>query len=73
MIWAKPMGAATAPLVFLGLAVFSIIFNVMGVESVLAAVREAGVVIKDLSTEDPDLEDVFMSLTYDGGQDPTQY
>src|ERR1700761_7087189 len=44
-----------------------------GVESVLAAVREAGVAIKDLSTEDPDLEDVFMSLTYDGGQDPTQY
>ncbi len=44
-----------------------------GVESVLAAVREAGVAIKDLSTEDPDLEDVFMSLTYDGDQDPTQY
>jgi len=44
-----------------------------GVEAVLAAVREAGVAIKDLSTEDPDLEDVFMSLTYDGGQDPTRY
>ena len=36
-----------------------------GVEAVLAAVRAAGVHIKDLSTEDPDLEDVFMSLTYD--------
>ena len=35
-----------------------------GVEDVLARVREAGVGIKDLSTEDPDLEDVFLSLTY---------
>jgi ABC-2 type transport system ATP-binding protein len=45
-----------------------------GVEAVLAAVREAGVAIKDLSTEDPDLEDVFMSLTYAAeGADPTAY
>jgi ABC-2 type transport system ATP-binding protein len=36
-----------------------------GVEQVLAAVRDAGVGIKDLATEDPDLEDVFMALTYD--------
>jgi ABC-2 type transport system ATP-binding protein len=43
-----------------------------GVESVLTAVRDAGVVIKDLSTEDPDLEDVFLALTYGGGQDPTK-
>ncbi len=35
-----------------------------GVESALAAVRAAGVQIKDLSTEDPDLEDVFLALTY---------
>ncbi|HWA63850.1 MAG TPA: ABC transporter ATP-binding protein [Caulobacteraceae bacterium] len=35
-----------------------------GVEQVLAAVRAAGVHIKDLRTEDPDLEDVFVSLTY---------
>ena len=35
-----------------------------GVEQVLAAVRAAGVSIKDLATEDPDLEDVFLSLTY---------
>jgi ABC-2 type transport system ATP-binding protein len=34
-----------------------------GVEQVLAAVRAAGVAIKDLRTEDPDLEDVFVSLT----------
>jgi ABC-2 type transport system ATP-binding protein len=34
------------------------------VEAVLAAVRAAGIQIKDLSTEDPDLEDVFLSLTY---------
>jgi ABC-2 type transport system ATP-binding protein len=34
-----------------------------GVEQVLVAVRAAGVQIKDLRTEDPDLEDVFVSLT----------
>ena len=44
------------------------------IEAVLAAVRQAGVAIKDLSTEDPDLEDVFLSLTYDapGAVDPTR-
>ena len=34
------------------------------VEQVLAAARDAGVHIKDLRTEEPDLEDVFLSLTY---------
>ncbi len=34
------------------------------VEEVIATVRAAGVAIKDLKTEDPDLEDVFVSLTY---------
>ena len=34
------------------------------VEQVLAAVRAAGIQIKDLRTEEPDLEDVFVSLTY---------
>ena len=33
------------------------------VEQVLAAVRSAGVHIRDIATEDPDLEDVFVSLT----------
>ena len=33
------------------------------VEQVLAAIRAAGLHIKDISTEDPDLEDVFVSLT----------
>ena len=44
------------------------------VEGVLAAVRAAGVQIKDLSTEDPDLEDVFLALTYGdpGAQNPTR-
>jgi ABC-2 type transport system ATP-binding protein len=44
------------------------------VEGVLAAVRAAGVQIKDLSTEDPDLEDVFLSLTYGdpNARDPTR-
>jgi adenylate cyclase len=36
MIWARPMGAATAPLVFLGVAAFLILFNVMNMESALA-------------------------------------
>jgi ABC-2 type transport system ATP-binding protein len=35
-----------------------------GVEQIIAAVRGAGVPIKDLRTEEPDLEDVFVSLTY---------
>ena len=34
------------------------------VEEVLNVVRAAGIRIKDLRTEDPDLEDIFMSLTY---------
>jgi ABC-2 type transport system ATP-binding protein len=33
-------------------------------EEVLAAIRAGGVQIRDLSTEDPDLEDVFLALTY---------
>ena len=36
------------------------------VEQVLAAVRATGLHIKDISTEDPDLEDVFVSLTTAG-------
>jgi len=45
-----------------------------GVEQVLAAVRAAGVSIKDLATEDPDLEDVFLALTYHdpAAGDPTR-
>ena len=35
-----------------------------GVEQVIAAVRAAGVAIRDLRTEEPDLEDVFVSMTY---------
>ncbi len=35
------------------------------VEQVLAAIRAAGLHIKDVTTEDPDLEDVFMALTYE--------
>ena len=45
-----------------------------GVEQVLAAVRAAGVQIHDLSTEEPDLEDVFLALTYGdpNAPDPTR-
>jgi ABC-2 type transport system ATP-binding protein len=44
------------------------------VEAVLNAVRAAGIGIKDLSTEDPDLEDVFLALTYGDAtlQSPTR-
>jgi ABC-2 type transport system ATP-binding protein len=34
------------------------------VEQVLAAIRAAGLHIRDISTEDPDLEDIFVALTY---------
>jgi ABC-2 type transport system ATP-binding protein len=34
------------------------------VEQVLAAIRASGLHIKDIATEDPDLEDVFLALTY---------
>lgn len=34
------------------------------VEQVLAALRSAGVHIRDIATEDPDLEDIFVALTY---------
>ncbi len=46
-----------------------------GVEDVLTAVRNAGVAIKDLSTEEPDLEDAFLALTYNDptAQSPTAY
>ena len=44
------------------------------VEQVLAAVRAAGLHIKDIVTEDPDLEDVFLALTYGDPEqrDPTR-
>ena len=44
------------------------------IPSLSLSVRASGVAIKDLSTEDPDLEDVFLALTYhDGsGLDPTR-
>jgi ABC-2 type transport system ATP-binding protein len=41
---------------------------------VLAAVKASGLSIKDIATEDPDLEDVFLALTYEapGGVSPTK-
>ncbi len=42
-----------------------------GVEDVLNAVRAAGVHIKDLATEEPDLEDVFLALTYGDASSPS--
>jgi ABC-2 type transport system ATP-binding protein len=34
------------------------------VEQVLAAVRAAGLSVRDVTTEDPSLENVFVALTY---------
>ena len=51
-----------------------VIATVNGVEitsdQIVAEARASGVAIKDLATEDPDLEDVFLALTYGGGKDP---
>ena len=46
-----------------------------GIEDVLNAVRQAGIGIKDLSTEEADLEDAFLALTYNdpNAVDPTAY
>ena len=41
--------------------------NETGIEAVLNAVRAAGIGLKDLSIREPDLEDVFLALTYGGG------
>jgi ABC-2 type transport system ATP-binding protein len=38
--------------------------NETGIEAVLNAVRGAGIGLKDLSIREPDLEDVFLALTY---------
>jgi len=40
------------------------------VEQVLAAVRSGGLHIRDIATEDPDLEDVFLALTYANPDQP---
>ncbi len=38
-----------------------------GIEEILAAVRQAGFIITDLTTEEGDLEDIFLALTSDAG------
>jgi len=38
--------------------------TVMALEDILSLVRETGIQIQDLSTEESDLEDVFLKLTY---------
>ncbi|MFN4288050.1 MAG: ABC transporter ATP-binding protein [Brevundimonas sp.] len=44
------------------------------VEQVLGAVRACGITIRDIATEDPDLEDVFLAMTYGDAsrRDPTR-
>ena len=49
-----------------GAGAFEVIYKTgqSSVEQVLAAVNAQGLHIEDIATEDPDLEDVFMALTY---------
>ena len=49
-----------------GAGAFEVIYKTgqSSVEQVLAAVNAQGLHIADSATEDPDLEDVFMALTY---------
>jgi ABC-2 type transport system ATP-binding protein len=58
-----------------GRLVISFKADTAGIEDVLNAVRAAGIGIKDLSTEEADLEDVFLALTYNdpNAVDPTAY
>ena len=58
-----------------GRLVISFKADTAGIEDVLSAVRDAGIGIKDLSTEEADLEDVFLALTYNdpNAVDPTAY
>ena len=58
-----------------GRLVISFKADTAGIEDVLSTVREAGIGIKDLSTEEADLEDVFLALTYNDPNaiDPTAY
>ena len=46
-----------------GALVFTYRRTEMGAGTVLDAVRASGIAIRDVSTEEPHLEDVFMSLT----------
>ncbi len=39
------------------------------VQAILSAVSDAGLTVTDLSTEEPDLEDVFLALTRDSGDE----
>jgi len=39
--------------------------NKIGIPELLDRIKKAGVTVADLRTEEPDLEDVFMALTYD--------
>lgn len=74
-----PEGALDAPPVLKGFEVvgrpngaFAVTYRKgqSSVEQVLAAVRGAGVKIADITTEDPDLEDVFLALTYGDASKP---
>jgi len=39
--------------------------NTTGIPELLDRIKKAGITVADLRTEEPDLEDVFMALTYD--------
>lgn len=62
------LGALTAKLTGEGRLEIEFKTSEAGIESVLGAVRAAGIGLKDLSIREPDLEDVFLALTYGADQ-----
>jgi ABC-2 type transport system ATP-binding protein len=61
---APPLGAFDSKLRPDGRLAITFKSEAADIEAVLASVRGAGISIRDLSTEDPDLEDVFLAMTY---------
>jgi ABC-2 type transport system ATP-binding protein len=64
LLVAPPLGAFDSKLRPDGRLAITFKSEAADIEAVLASVRSAGISIRDLSTEDPDLEDVFLAMTY---------
>jgi ABC-2 type transport system ATP-binding protein len=64
LITPPPLGAFDSKLRPDGRLAITFKSEAADIEAVLASVRGAGISIRDLSTEDPDLEDVFLAMTY---------
>ncbi|MHB8284812.1 MAG: ABC transporter ATP-binding protein, partial [Caulobacteraceae bacterium] len=68
LLAAPPLGAFDSKLRPDGRLAITFKSEAADIEGVLASVRAAGISIRDLSTEDPDLEDVFLAMTYNDPQ-----